>query len=223
MFIILKKTSIKRTLALAILLILIGANLSHPFKAQATESELFYLYPYPSKNPSQTSLFWSEANPKMGAYSLGMWKEIEPNRQIVIGLPEGYNVNSALIGRKGGNIGKISDAITARIKNRYKSNTPTGGKSTSSKDVLNYEREITPEGGIKEKVRVEIVEHFRDNDNFEKYMTIIKQNITNVDEVPEDKPNPPVDETAQATMVLGNTFMLGGALLFMIKLLPLLL
>lgn len=217
--IILRKSSIKRTLALSILLILIGLNMRSPHFAQATESNLYYLYPYPSSNPSQTSLFWSESDPKLGAFSLGMWSKIEPNKQIVIGLPEGYQVNSAMLGN---NLGKY---ITSRISNRLK-----GGKTDKSipapKDSLTYERDITPDG-IKEKVKVEIGEHFRNNDNFEKYLEVVKKNLTNKNELPDRKPDPkeiPAQEggdAAQAVM-LGNTLMLGGVALMLLKLLPLL-
>lgn len=217
--IILRKSSIKRTLALATILILIGLNLRSPHFTQASESSLYYLYPYPSSNPSQTSLFWSEANPKLGAYSLGMWSQIEPTKQIVIGLPEGFQVNSAMLGN---NLGKY---ITTRISNRLK-----GGKTDKSvptpKDSLTYEREITPDG-IKEKVKVEIGEHFRNNDNFEKYLEVVKKNLTNKNELPDRKPEPkeiPAQEGDDATqaVVLGNTLMLGGMALMLLKLLPLL-
>lgn len=213
MFLVLKKSSIKRTLALATMLILIGLSLAHPFKAQATESKLYYLYPYPSNNPPQSVLFWSESDPKMGAYTLPMWSKIT-DKQIVVGLPEGYKINAAMLGN---NLGKY---ITAKIGNRIKGSS----KSTvrQPRDTLSYKREISPDG-IKEEVKVEIVDHFKNNDNFEKYLEIIKNNIS---ELPDETPNPveipaPKNDAANAVM-LGNTMILGGLALMALKLLPLL-
>jgi len=227
MIIVLKKTSIKQTLTIATILIMIGLSLSNPFKAQASSSDLFYLYPYPSNNPSQTVLFWSENDPKMGAYSLNMWSQIVPNKQIVIGLPEGYQINASVIGKDGGKIDNISKAITTRIKDRWKNGkSPANNRSNSnsnSKDILSYEREITPEGNIKEKVRVEIIDHFKNNDNFQKYMEVIKGNFIDINELPDDKPVPTSNnDTTQAITLFGNTLILSGTALLVLKLLPLL-
>ena len=131
MLVVLKKYSIKRTLLISTLLILVGLNLRSPHFAQASESSLYYLYPYPSNNPSQTSLFWSEANPEYGAYNLGMWSEIT-DKQIVIALPEGYQVSAFL----GNNLGKY---ITARLGKRIKN----GNGTWKPVDSITYEREIT--------------------------------------------------------------------------------
>ncbi len=202
MFLVLRKRSIKRTLALAILLIMVGISLVRPHSAQA-ESNLLYLYPYPGNNPVQPSgLFWAEEAPTWGAFSLATWSEFIPGRQIVVGVPEDYQVNSAMLGN---NLGKY---ITTKLGGKVKGNT--GGGRSTAKDSLTYEREIYPDG-IKEKVRVEINEHFRNNDNFEKYMDILKNHLTNPDELPTEKPAPkaPDNDTAQAAM-LGNTLILGG-------------
>lgn len=216
MFLVLKKSSIKRTLAIATLLIITGLSLKSPHLAQASESSFFYLYPYPSSNPSQTVLFWSEANPEQGAYTLPMWSKIT-DKQIVIGLPEGYKINSAMLGN---NLGRY---ITARIGKRIKD----GGKGTwKPTDSITYERKITPDS-IKEKVKIEIGEHFKDNNNFERYVEIMKKGLTNKNELPDPKPVPvekPKDDSAQASMIIfGNTLTLAGMALFALKILPLVL
>ena len=219
MLIVLRKSSIKRTLALSILLILVGLSLRNSHPAHASESNLYYLYPYPSSNPSQTSLFWSESNPKLGAYGLPMWSQIVPNKQIVIGLPEGYGINAAMIGD---NLGKY---VVTKISNRLNNGKKEEKTVPPPKDSITYERDITPDG-IKEKIRVEIGEHFRDNDNFEKYVEVMKKGLTNKNELPDRAPVPRELPTSQGdtdqAVVLGNTLILGGAALMLLKLLPLL-
>lgn len=203
MFLVLRKSSIKRTLALATLLIMVGLSLSFPNLSRASESNLYYLYPYPSNNPAQSVLFWSESNPEMGAYNLGMWSKLT-DKQIVIGLPEGYQINSAMIGN---NLGKY---ITARIGRKI---TSGGTGKYVPRDSITYEREITPDG-IKEKVKVEIGEHFKDNDNFERYLEALKKNLTNKNELPDRAPVPPEipapDNTTTQAIIMGGTFILGG-------------
>jgi hypothetical protein len=198
MFIVLRKSSVKRTLALAVLLIVIGISLAHPVKVQAT-SNLFYLYPYPNNNPvNQNGLFWAEEAPTWGAFNLSAWEEFEPNKLLVIGIPDEYQVNATMIGNN------LSKYIMAKIGKR---NSKTTG-SKSSRDILIYEREIGP-GFIKEKVKVEIIDHFKDNDNFEKYMEIVKNHLTDREVIPP-KPTDKADNTAQTTMMFGNTMILGG-------------
>ena len=222
MFLVLRKSSIKRTLALATILILIGLNLRHPFNAQASESNLYYLYPYPSNDPAQTSLFWSETDPKMGAYSLGMWSQIAPGRQLVVGLPKGYDV----VETRGG---ILTDYIKAKIGNRLKNGSKpvdVGRPVPIPKDSITYERKITADG-IEEKIKVDVGEHFKDNDNFEKHLDTIKRNLTGKDELPDRAPIPaplgaPEPVPQEATKVVGNTLMLGGSALMLLKLLPLL-
>jgi len=164
MFIVLRKSSIRRTLAIAMMLIVIGLSLKSPAFASANESTLYYLYPYPSNNPSQTSLFWSEVDPEMGAYNLSMWSKIAPGRQIVVGLPKGYDI----VETRGG---ILSDYLKAKIGNRLKNGSKpvdVGRPVPMPKDSITYERKITSDG-IEEKIRVEVGEHFKNNDNFEKY------------------------------------------------------
>lgn len=212
--IILRKSSIKRTLALAVILIMLVLNISNPFKASAS-SNLYYLYPAPSSNPLNTSLFWSEADPAYGSYSLGMWSQIMPDKKIVVGLPEGYQVNAAMLGN---NIGKY---ITAKIGGKLKAGSKATG-SSSPKDSITYERKITSDS-IEEKVRVEVGEHFKDNDSFEKYLDTIKQNLTNKDELPDRAPeSAPVEVPPEAAKAVGNSLVLGGVALMLIKMLPLL-
>ena len=206
MFIILRKRSIKRTLALAVLLIMAGMSLVHPFKAQAKESNLFYLYPAKENNPvSPGGLFWSEAAPSFGELSMGGWLELMPDKKLVVGVPNSYQVNSAMLGN---NLGKWA---VAKLGKRISSSSKTTGSKYPPRDVLVYEREIGPEF-VKEKIRVEIVDHFKDNDNFEKYLDTVKKHVTELpmDEKPAPKtPAPDNPDTAQAAM-LGNTLILGG-------------
>ena len=221
MLIVLRKSSIKRTVALSILLILVGLSLRNSPLAQASESNLYYLYPSPSNNPSQTALFWSESNPKLGAYNLAMWSQIVPNKQIVVGLPEGYGINAAMIGD---NLGKY---VVTKIGNRLKNGKKEEKLIPPPKDSITYERDITSDG-IKEKIRVEIGEHFRDNDNFERYVEVMKKGLTNKNElpdrapVPQESPAPQGDTDTAQVVILGNTLILSGAALILLKLLPLL-
>lgn len=204
MFIILRKRSIKRALALAVLLIMSGISLVHPFKAQAV-SNLFYLYPSKENNPvSPGGLFWSEAAPSFGELSMGGWLELMPDKKLVVGIPDSYQINSAMFGN---NLGKW---VVAKLGKRISGGSKTIGSKYPPRDVLVYEREIGPES-VKEKIRVEIVDHFKDNDNFEKYMDIVKKHVTEfpVDEKPASNVPTPDDNTAQAAM-LGNTLILGG-------------
>ena len=223
---VIKTSSVKRTLAMAVLLILVGVSLISPFRAQAS-SNLYYLYPYPSNNPAQTSLFWSEAEPEMGAFNLGMWRSIAPGRQLVIGLPQGYQINSAMLGN---NLGKY---ITAKIGNRLSSGkraVEVNVPKSAPKDSITYKRKITADG-IEEEIKVEVGEHFKGNDNFEKYLETIKKNLTNKDELPDREiaplvlpvPVPEDSEEVQAAKVqlLGGGLILSGALM-LFKLLPLL-
>jgi len=215
---VVKTSSVKRTLVIAMMLIVIGLSLKSPAFAQASQSNLYYLYPYPSNNPSQTSLFWSEASPEMGAFNLTMWEKIAPGRQLVVGLPKGYDIMET----RGG---ILSDYIKAKIGNKLKN-----GKSVEvvrpvpiPKDSITYERKITADG-IEEKIKVEVGEHFKDNDNFEKHLDTIKRNLTNKEELPDRPPVPleipePTPESAKA---VGNTLVLGGIVITLFKLLPLL-
>jgi len=219
MFIVLRKSSIKRTLAIAMMLIIIGLSLKSPAFTQANESPLYYLYPYPSNNPSQTSLFWSEADPSMGAFSLDMWHKIVPGRQIVVGLPKGYDI----VETRGG---ILSDYIKAKIGSNLKNGSKpvdVGKPVPIPKDSITYERKITSDG-IQEKIRVEVGEHFRDNDNFERYLDSVKRNLTNKNELP-DRPPVPLEipePTPEAAKAVGNTLVLSGVVIMMFKLLPLL-
>lgn len=145
-----------------------------------------------------------------------------PDKKIVVGLPQGYQVNSAMLGN---NLGKY---ITAKIGGRLKN----GGKPVDvgrpmplPKDSITYERKITADG-IEEKIKVEVGEHFKDNDSFKKYLDTIKKNLTDKSELPDRKPEPKPLEipvpTPEAAKALGNTLILGGVALMLLKLLPLL-
>ena len=218
MFMVLRKKYINRTLALAVLLIMAGIALAHPFKAEAS-TNLFYLYPNKSNNPiSPSGLFWSEESPSFGELSLGGWAELIPDENLVIGVPDGFRISAAMLGN---NLGKWA---VAKLGKRIRGNI--NDKSTGSKypprDVLVYEREIGPYA-VKEKIRVEIVDHFKNNDNFEKYLDVVKKHLTEIPDMPPPTPKGKNDDTAQAVTMLGNTLIVGGALIGILKFLPLLL
>lgn len=238
MFIVLRKQSIKRTLALSILLILIGYTISNPLSASASNKQPVYLYPYANNNPVEvTGLFWLESHPEMGAYPLAAWNTILSNKLVVVGIPEnqGYMMGSSLLGDK---LGKY---IVYRLKNKLAATPPkelAPQKATSPpKDQFVYKRTV---GDVTEEIKVDIGEHFKDNDSFRKFMDTVRKNLTSGDLIKETNkkvapaPAPtskkltlvpdevPAPVTPEAAKAVGNTLMLGGVALMLLKLLPLL-
>lgn len=236
MFLVLRKSSIKRTLTLAVLLILVGFAISNPLSVSASSKQLVYLYPYASNNPVETSgLFWLESNPEMGAYPLAAWSTLLSNKLVVVSIPEDrwYMMGSSLLGDK---LGKY---IVYRIKNKLTATPPPekGVKAPSPpKDQFVYKRTV---GDVTEEIKVDVGEHFKDNDSFRKFMDTVRKNLTSGDLiketnkkatpaptpskklklVPDKYPTPAPPESAKA---VGNTLMLGGVALMLLKLLPLL-
>ncbi|TGE35849.1 hypothetical protein E4K67_22270 [Desulfosporosinus fructosivorans] len=238
MFIVLRKQSIKRTLALSILLIISGYTIANPISASASNKPLTYLYPYANNNPVEvTGLFWLESTPEMGAYPLAAWTTILSNKMVVVGIPEnqGYMMGSSMIGDK---LGKY---IVYRIKNKLTATPPkelAPQKATSPpKDSFVYKRTV---GDVTEEIKVDVGEHFKDNDSFRKFMDTVKKNLTSGDLIKETNKNskvpapsdkkltllpdeaPAPEATPEAAKAVGNTLMLGGAALMLLKLLPLL-
>lgn len=215
MFIVLKKSTVKRTFVLAILLIFTGISLINPFKANA-ESNLFYLYPLPNGNTiSMSSLYWSEANPTWGAYTLPQWGEIVRNKRFVIAVPDNLQIINAELFAN--NIGLN---ILARIKRKIndyngKKNVITNPDSISqpnqnqNKDVLVYKRKVS-NGQIEEEISVEIGEHFKNNDNFEKYLETVRKNLTNNDLSKKVTKEIPKDQNTDTTAMFGMSLLLGG-------------
>lgn len=231
MFIVLRKSSIRRTFALSLLLIIVGYTIANPLHANASIKQPIYLYPYSTNNPVETTgLFWLESNPELGAYPLAAWTTALSNKLVVVGIPEdrGYMMGSSLLGDK---LGKY---IVYRLRQKLATPAPEKGVKTPAppKDQFVYKRTV---GDVTEEIKVDIGEHFRDNDSFGKFMDTVKQHLTNDEMIKEankkpekqpkvinlpDIPDPePTPETAKA---VGNTLMLGGVVLMLLKLLPLL-
>lgn len=219
MFIVLRKSSVERTLALAILLLFAGISLVAPNFVSAKESNLMYIYPMPQNNPVQPyGLFISE-NPQDGSHPLNVWQESFPNKRMVVGVPDQYKVSQAMLGNNLGNY------VVARIKNKLKDSTKSITKNNKNeppqppkneKEVIIIKRQI---GTITEEVRVEIGEHLKDSDTFEKiYDSLNKGLIPNEileKEIEKHKPAPQSpqekSENAEATtMVFGGTLILSG-------------
>ena len=230
MFIVLKKSSIRRTLALSILLIIAGYSIANPIKANASIKQPAYLYPYVNNNPVEvTGLFWLESRPDMGAYPLTAWTTLLSDKLVVVGIPEdrGYMMGSSMIGDK---LGKY---LVYRIRNKLLATPPPekGAKVPAPpKDQFIYKRTV---GDVTEEIKVDVGEHFKDNESFGKFMDEVKKHLTSDDMIKEtNKPSPkslklvePSDApspTPEAAKAVGNTLMLGGVALMLLKLLPLL-
>ena len=230
MFIVLRKSSIRRTFALSLLLIIIGYSIANPLQSYAFVKQPAYLYPYANNNPVEvTGLFWLESKPEMGAYPLAAWSAILSNKLVVIDIPEnrGYMMGSSMLGDK---LGKY---IVYRLRQKLATPVPEKGVKAPAppKDKFVYKRII---GDVTEEIKVDIGEHFRDNDSFGKFMDTVKQHLTNDEMINEtnrkqakqpvielpDVPQP--DQTPEAAKAVGNALMFGGAALMILKLLPLL-
>jgi len=228
MLIVLRKSSIRRTLALSLLLIIVGYTIANPLHASASNKQPVYLYPYATNNPVQTTgLFWLESHPEMGAYPLVAWTTALSNKLVVVGIPEnrGYQMGSSMLGDK---LGKY---IVYRLRQKLATPAPEKGVQAASppKDQFVYKRIV---GDVKEEIKVDIGEHFRDNDSFEKFMDTVRKHLTDdslikdtnkkVSLPPLDLPEDHLAETPEATKAVGNSLMLGGVALMLLKLLPLL-
>lgn len=233
MFLVLRKSSIRRSFALSILLILVGYSIANPSHASAAIKQPVYLYPYATNNPVEvTGLFWAEANPEMGAYPLAAWNAILNDRLVVVGIPEhyGYVMGSSMLGDK---LGKW---VVYKLRQKLSTPAPKKGvKATSPpKDQFVYKRTL---GDVTEEIKVDVGEHFRDNDSFDKFMDTVRKNLTNGELIKEtNKKIAPAPNKNKLTLVpdaadqsdvspetakaVGNTLMLGGVALMLLKLLP---
>lgn len=236
MFLVLKKSSIKRTLALSILMVIAGFALANPLQASAA-SQVVYLYPYQTNNPVQPSgLFWWESHPQLGAYTMVQWDQLLGNQLKVIAIPEYHgfilakNFQSGMLGNNIGNW--VVYKLRKRMQDKMKpGETPMQQPVTD--DPFVYKRKV---GNTTEEIKIPksiINDHFKDNDNFDKFMDTVKRHLTDNDlikdvnkretPVPEDKitiPDQPHDQ--QQLHAAGNALMLGGVLLMILKLAPLL-
>ena len=223
MFLVLHKSTVRRTLAIATLMILVGVSLANPFRATTPSAYLstspfaFYLYPMPQNNPiSLNGMFWSEDNPAMGYAPLSTWEKVAKGKQMAIGIPRTMDASRLdSVGNKLGNY--LKNKIRGQLNNgRY------------DKDVFKYKRTIDPDHGITDEITVEIGRHFRDNRNFEDFAGTVRNHlVTDVDiesvvnprdEVPAPTPTP----SPEVARAVGNTLILGGTALMLLKLLPLL-
>jgi len=207
MFLVLKKSSIKRHLTISILMILIGLSLTNPFKAQATTPQkilahqefIFYLYPMPN------GMFWLESNPKLGYATLEEWSSVLPKGEMIIAAKPDMQLASF------GGLDRIGRYVQGKIKG-----AGTNGKY--DKDIFKYRRTVTAEG-VTDEVEIEIGKHFRDNDSIEKLISNVRKHLTTDSEetqgikdivvVPEQAKDAEQSQAAKA-QVLGGGMLITG-------------
>lgn len=225
MFIVLKKTTIKRNLAISLLMILIGISLINPFQAKANAPQdllvpqkfIFYLYPMPQNN----GMFWLEQSPQSGYASLKEWSSVLPKGEMIVAVPDNMQLASM------GGLDRIGKYVQGKFKK-------AGANGKYDKDIFKYRRTVTAEG-VTDEIEIEIGKHFRDNDNIEKLISGVKKHLTtgasDTQEIkdpvfpPIQVPTPAPDtEQSQAakTQALGTVTLLGGLWMLGKCLLPLL-
>ena len=89
MIIILRKRRVKQMLATAVLMIMVGVSLAHPFAAQADETpDTMYLWPVVSNDPvNDKDEFFAIDFPKAGSGSLHEFLDRFPETEMVVGIP----------------------------------------------------------------------------------------------------------------------------------------
>ena len=210
--IILKKSSIRKSLALSIMMILIGITLINPFMAKATPtdyvtktySKLYYLYPMPQNN----GMFWLESNPSLGYGTLQEWNKKLSKGEMIVAVPSNMQLASL------GGLDRIGRYVQNKIKGRA-----DNGKY--DKDIFKYRRTVTAEG-VTDEIEVEIGKHFKDNDNLEKLISKVKTHLTTdagqTQEIkdPVFPPIVPPDNMPDdaKTQIVGGSILLGGLMLF---------
>ena len=210
--IILKKSSVRRNLALSIMMILIGITLINPFVAKATPtdyvtktySKLYYLYPMPQNN----GMFWLEFNPSLGYGTLQEWNKQLSSGDMIVAVPSNMQLASL------GGLDRIGKYVQNKIKGRA-----DNGKY--DKDIFKYKRTVTAEG-VTDEIEVEIGKHFKDNDNLEKLISKVKTHLTTdagqTQEI-KDPVFPPIVQPDNVpddakTQIVGGSILLGGLMLF---------
>jgi len=210
--IILKKSSIRRNLALSIMMILIGITLINPFVAKATPtdyvtktySKLYYLYPMPQNN----SMFWLESNPSLGYGTLQEWNKILGKGEMIVAIPSNMQLASM------GGLDRIGKYVQDKIKGRSEN-------GRYDKDIFKYRRTVTAEG-VTDEIELEIGKHFKDNDNLEKLISKVKTHLTTdagqTQEI-KDPVFPPIVQPDNIpddakTQIVGGSILLGGLMLF---------
>jgi len=210
--IILKKSSVRRNLALSIMMILIGIALINPFVAKATPTDyvtksyhkLYYLYPMPQNN----GMFWLESNPSLGYGTLQEWNKKLSSGDMIVVIPSNMQLSSM------GGLDRIGKYVQNKIKGRV-----DNGKY--DKDIFKYRRTVTAEG-VTDEIEVEIGKHFKDNDNLEKLISKVKTHLTTdagqTQEI-KDPVFPPIVQPENVTddaktQIVGGSILLGGLMLF---------
>jgi len=210
--IILKKSSIRKSLALSIIMILVGITLINPFVAKATPTDyvtktyhkLYYLYPMPQNN----GMFWLESNPNLGYGTLQEWNKKLSSGEMIVAVPSNMQLASL------GGLDRIGRYVQNKIKN-------TGMNGKYDKDIFKYRRTVTSEG-VTDEIEVEIGKHFKDNDNLEKLISKVKTHLTTdagqTQEI-KDPVFPPIVQPDNVsddakTQIVGGSILLGGLMLF---------
>jgi len=210
--IVLKKSSIRKSLVLSIMMILVGIALINPFVAKATPTDyitktyhkLYYLYPMPQNN----NMFWLESNPSLGYGTLQEWNKKLSSGDMIIATPSNMQLASL------GGLDRIGRYVQNKIKN-------TGMNGRYDKDIFKYRRTVTAEG-VTDEIEVEIGKHFKDNDNLEKLISKVKTHLTTdagqTQEV-KDPVFPPIVQPDNVsndakTQIVGGSILLGGLMLF---------
>jgi len=209
---ILRKSSIRRNLALSIMMILIGIALINPFMAKATPTDyvtktycnLYYLYPMPQNN----GMFWLESNPSLGYGTLQEWNKKLSKGEMIVAVPSNMQLASM------GGLDRIGKYVQNKIKGRA-----DNGKY--DKDIFKYRRTVTAEG-VTDEIEVEIGKHFKDNDNLEKLISKVKTHLTTDAGQTQEIKDPVFPPTVQPdnvpddvkTQIVGGSILLGGLMLF---------
>ena len=138
MFLVLRKSTIRCTLAISILMILVGISLINPFKAQATTPQtilsphafIFYLYPH------SNGMFWLESNPELGYATLKEWNNVLPRGEIIVATKPDMQLASL------GGLDRIGKYVQGKIKG-------VGNNGKYDKDIFKYRRTVTAESTLK--------------------------------------------------------------------------
>jgi len=168
MFVI-KKSSIRRSLLLAVTLIITGTTLLHPFAAKADTRMNYvvgtvsnhYLYPMLGAN---AGMFWLESAPALGYASLPEWDHMLSKGNMIVATPPGYAFASM------GGLGRIGKYVQSKVRGA----TDNG---RYDKDIFKYRRTVTAEG-VTDEIEVEIGKHFKDNGNLEKLIGNVRRHLT---------------------------------------------
>lgn len=208
---VLKMKTVKKTLTVALLLIVMGISLFHPPLAQAAEPPLFYVYPVISNNPvSSSGMFWSEAHPDWGSMTLSQWESLFKSYRLVVGVPDQFTVRDDFFSAS-----PKTQSILTQLKKGIKKRLPSGEDGKNMKDSITVKKVWSP-NKVEEEVSVEIGKHFRDNDNFDQYIDKIREVFTPSQDVQELLKEakaplaPPIDNAAKVTTWAGGAILLTG-------------